>query len=191
MRWKRTIAVVLGSVVFFPVSCTTGTYIGVRVVAALDKRIVLEGDEVHSLFKVVAEPGENGEPFRILGKREWASYTTANASGRAHQSISFRMSEDSGSAKTYSSSFSYQVLEDDGHEQLIELVEAYHDGDNTIWSRYKATRSTVSPVSSRMLYFGYMFIAMVYAFAGSFVILLIGSYFRRKLAPPKIPAEQT
>jgi hypothetical protein len=84
----------------------------------------------------------------------------------------------------WDSRFEYRVLEDSGSEQLIELVEAYDDGDNTIWSRYRATRNTIAPVSSRMFYFGYMFSAMVYAFIGALVLHGIGRLLRRRFAAP-------
>lgn len=190
MRWARIVAIVLGSVAFFPVSCTTGVVVGTHVVAALDKREVQKGDVIHSLFKVVAEPGEEGRPFRVLGKDKCPPYAPAYASRNPNPPISFRMSEPSGSVKLESSTFSYRVLEDNGEEQLIELVEAYDDGDNTIWSRYRATKSTVSPVSSRMAYFGYMFTAMWFAFVGALLILGTGRYLSRKIAPRTFSGER-
>ena len=88
----------------------------------------------------------------------------------------------SGSMHESGSKFEYRVLEESGSEQLIELVEAYDDGDNTIWSRYRATSNTIAPVSSRMFYFGYMFSAMFYAFVGALVLHVIGRQLRRRLA---------
>ena len=96
--------------------------------------------------------------------------------------LSFRMSAASGSMHDSHSKFEYRVLEDSASGQLIELVEAYDDGDNTIWSRYRATGNTIAPVSSRMSYFGYMFSAMFYAFVGSLVLHVIGRLLRRRLA---------
>ena len=83
------------------------------------------------------------------------------------------------------SNFSYRVIEETGPEQIIEVVESYHDGDNTIWSRYKATQDTVSPISSRMFYFGYMFSAIPYGLAFALILFITGRFLRRKVTTAK------
>jgi hypothetical protein len=183
-RGLKLLATVLGSVWFFPVSCTTGTFVGNQIVAAADARDASKGDTMHSLFKVVAEPGEKGAAFRVLHWDEVQPYLAQAGAQPAPAPVSFRMSAASGSVHEWDSRFEYRVLEDSGSEQLIELVEAYDDGDNTIWSRYRATRNTIAPVSSRMFYFGYMFSAMVYAFIGALVLHGIGRLLRRRFAAP-------
>lgn len=185
MRLLKILAIVLGSIWFFPVSCTTGAMIGTPIVAALDERHVQKGDMVHTLFKVVAEPGEQGMPFRVLGMDQIKSYLASSTAEAAKAPVTFRMSVPSGSIHSGGSKFKYRVLEDAGEQQLIELVETYDDGDNTIWSRYRATKATVSPVSSRMFYFGYMFSATFYAFVGAWVLYGVGRLLRRRLAVPK------
>jgi hypothetical protein len=183
-RGLKLLATVLGSVWFFPVSCTTGTFVGNQIVAAADARDASKGDTMHSLFKVVAEPGEKGAAFRVLHWDEVQPYLAQVGARPAPAPLSFRMSAASGAMHERDSRFEYRVLEDSGSEQLIELVEAYDDGDNTIWSRYRATRNTIAPVSSRMFYFGYMFSAMVYAFIGALVLHGIGRLLRRRFAAP-------
>lgn len=181
-RGFKLLATILGSVWFFPVSCTTGAFVGNQIVAAADARDVSKGDRVHSLFKVVAEPGENGASFRVLHWNEIQPYLAQAGTRPAPAALSFRMSAASGAMHERDSKFEYRVLEDSGSEQLIELVEAYDDGDNTIWSRYRATGNAIAPVSSRMFYFGYMFSAMVYAFIGALALHGIGRLLRRRLA---------
>jgi hypothetical protein len=83
------------------------------------------------------------------------------------------------------SSFSFRVLEQTDSVQIIELVEAYHDGDNTIWSRYETTGSAITPISSRMFYFGYMFSAFPYAIGFAVLLPLVGWRIRKK-QPPKV-----
>ena len=63
MRLIRNLAIVLGASWFFPISCTTGVFVGTFVMAKLDEREVIKGDEVHLLFKIVIEFGENGKTF--------------------------------------------------------------------------------------------------------------------------------
>ena len=181
-RGLKLLATILGSVWFFPVSCTTGSFVGNQIVAAADARDVGKGDKVHRLFRVVAEPGEKGASFRVLHWDEIQPYLAQGGARPAPTPLSFRMSAASGSMHESGSKFEYRVLEDSGSEQLIELVEAYDDGDNTIWSRYRATGNSIAPVSSRMFYFGYMFSAMFYAFIGALVLHVIGRLLRRRLA---------
>ena len=168
MRWIQIFLIVVGSNWFFPVSCTTGVIVGPQIVAALDSRDVLKGDQVHSLFKIAAEPGENGQSFRVL------SYP-----GKEDNNGSFRMSGTSASIEKGESAFSYRVIEDTGQEQLIELVETYKDGDNQIWSRYKATKTKITPLSSRMFYFGYMFTAFPFAIVCALFLTFAARIVRR------------
>lgn len=181
-RWLKILATILASTWFFPVSCTTGTLAGNQIVAAADARDASKGDKVHRLFKVVAEPGEKGASFRVLHWDDIQPHLAQAGARPAPAPLSFRMSAASGSMHDSHSKFEYRVLEDSASGQLIELVEAYDDGDNTIWSRYRATSNTIAPVSSRMSYFGYMFSAMFYAFVGSLVLHVIGRLLRRRLA---------
>jgi len=188
----RVLAIVLGSIWFFPVSCVVGTVAGTEIVAKLDERVVARGDEIHPLFSVAAEPGEEGKPFIVLGQHALARYQKSAGAGKAEPSLSFRLSAPTGSMKVgddgSGATFSYRVLEDNGQEQLIELVAAAGDGDNTVWSRYRATTSTVVPVSSRMFYFGYMFSALFNAFIGAWGIYVIGRWLRAKYAASAEPA---
>ena len=93
---------------------------------------------------------------------------------------SFLMSKSSGHLNSDRSSISYQVIEETVSEQVIEVVETYHDGDNTIWSRYKATRSTITPFSSRMFYFGYVIGVLPYAIGFGLLLYVTGRVFRRR-----------
>jgi hypothetical protein len=159
MHWVKIFLIVIGSGWFFPVSCTTGVAVGTQIVSVLDRRDVSRGDSIHPLFKVAAEPGEEGQPFRVLSNPDKES-----------GNLSYRMTSSSASIEKDGSVFSYRVVQDSGNEQIIELIETYKDGDNTIWSRYKATNEKVTPLSSRMFYFGYMFTA--FPFAVAFALLL-------------------
>ena len=175
MRWIRILAFILGAVWFFPVSCSTGVVLGIQVIAKLDERETSKGDQVHPHFSVVVEQGENGSSFLTLGLGE-LSHFKGNSEG-----YSFLMSKPSGKIDCCGSHFSYQVLEDSGSEQVIEVVEAYHDGDNTIWSRYRATPRTITPESSRMMYFGYLFGAIPYSFGMALLLYVVGLIMRQRL----------
>ncbi len=171
MKRLRILLAVIGSVWFIPVACTSGTLLGTRVVAALDNRDALRGDRLHAQFRIAAEPGENGQAFRVVVMKDWQ---------QAKPEYSFLMSRPSASIEDSRSRYSYRVLSTDPNEQVIELIEELKDGDNTIWSRYKATASGVTPLSSRMNYFGYVFKAGLYAFAAALLLWIAARIARKK-----------
>jgi predicted Zn finger-like uncharacterized protein len=174
MRWIRNIAMILGAAWFFPLSCTIGMIAGPHVISQIDARKVEKGEELHPLFKVVAGSraiGMDEVESIISGIKEADDNIQSDSSSMPNL---FLLSEPSGRFESESSIFTYTVVEDSGDEQLIELREDYKDGDNTIWSGYKAQRTSITPLSTRMLYFGYMFMAAPFVFFGSFFLFVIG-----------------
>jgi hypothetical protein len=187
MSLVRVLGIIVGAQWFFLLSCTTGAVVGTEIVAKLDERDVQKGDTVHSLFKVAAEPGEEGKSFRVLQMDQVQSYLTEGEKASTEAPLTFRMSHPAGTIDLAGSTFTYRVLEDSDQTQLIELVEKYKDGDNTIWSRYRATNTMVTPVSSRMFYFGYMFKALPYAFGAALLLYGTGRALRRMSAASEVP----
>jgi hypothetical protein len=180
MRWTRIIVVIIGSVWFFPVGCTASLFAGTHIVANIDSRDVSKGETVHSRFSVVFEEARSAERFQAISLYDLTRIKEAMSGADAAHEMSFLMSHPSGHLDADTSSFFYQVIEQTAQEQVIEVVETYHDGDNTIWSRYKATESEIIPISSRKFYFGYMFAAAPYAFGFALFLYAIGRYLRSK-----------
>ncbi len=174
-------SIILGSLLFFPVSCMFGLAGGTKIVAKLDERNIERGDEVHKPFSVVAqyEGSNGGKEITAFQLRNLESYI----SKEANEKYSFLMTSPNGTLdeESDSSIFSYHVLEDKGDQQIIEVTEVYRDGDNTIFSRYRATESGVFPISSKMNYFGYMFNALPFAFIFSVLLLISGRILKRRL----------
>jgi len=191
MSLLRILGIILGAQWFFVLSCTTGVVMGPQIVAKLDERDVTKGDTVHSLFKVAAEPGEEGQSFRVLSMEQVESYLAKSEKDATKTPLMFRMSRPSGVIDLERSTFEYRVLEDSGQAQLIELVEKYKDGDNTIWSRYRATNRTVMPLSSRMFYFGYLFTAFAYSFGAALLLYGTGRALRRLSAASEIAEKRS
>ena len=180
MRWARIVVVVVGSAWFFPVSCTASLFAGTHLVAKLDARDVNKGESVHSRFSMVIESGDNGEPFQVVNLDDLAFVQEILKFSDTTDVVSFLMSKPSGHLNSDGSRFSYQVIDDTASGQIIEVVETYHDGDNTTWSRYKATHSTITPISSRMFYFGYIFTAVPYAIGLALLLYVMGRFLRRR-----------
>jgi len=166
MNWTRIAIVTLGSGWFFLASCTTGLFVATPIVAKVDARDAASGDTMHSHFSVVTESAQGDERFIAVNFREMERFE--NSSGY------YLLSRPSGSFESRDSDYSFEVLEETASGQIIEVVEAYKDGDNTVWSRYEATATSVTPISSRMFYFGYAFAAMPYAFGFAFVLYVVG-----------------
>lgn len=166
MNWTRIGIVVLSSGWFFLASCTAGMIVGTRIVAAVDARTASDGDDMHSTFSAVAPSSESDVPFVVL---DWADVKRGK-----ELAGSYLMPRPYAEIETRVSYYSYEVLEESQAGQIIEVIEKYKDGDNTIWSRYQATQTSITPISSRMFYFGYAFVAMPYAFGFAFVLYLAG-----------------
>jgi len=166
MNWPRIGIVVLGSSWFFLVSCTAGLLVGTHIVSRVDARDATAGEPVHSKFSVVMESRQPGVPFIVL--------SLGDVSRLAEASDSYLMSLPSGEIETDDSHYSYEVIETTAAGQIIEVVEVYKDGDNTIWSRYEASGSSMAPISSRMFYFGYVFAAWPYAFGFALALYATG-----------------
>ncbi len=184
MRWMKILLTVLGSAWFFPISCTASLYAGTNIIAKLDSRDVSKGESVHSQFSIVMASGGNEDSFLVTRLSDFLRHGELLQSDRSSSS-SFLMPNAGGQQRSDTSDFSYEVLEETTSGQMIEVVETSHDGDNTIWSRYKADHSTITPVSSRMFYFGYMFTAFPYALAFSLLLYGAGRYFKRRLSKSK------
>lgn len=177
MKWVNVLALVLGSAWFFPVSCTGTLYLGIEVFAKLDAREVAHGDQVHSGFSVVAEPGAAGTPFRLVLLSDLQRFRVV---GEPY-SLLLSKSSDRLQVGQYSH-IGYRVLERQAGFQIVEAED--HNDDRTIWSRYRTTGADVVPLESRMWYMGYMVSAMPYALGSAFLWYGLGLWLRRRLAAP-------
>ena len=180
MRWAKILVVVASSVWFVPVSCTAGLLAGTNLASLLDARDVSKGDTVHSRFSIVSESSGSETPFVVVKLSDLRNYEKLLPPD-ARTTDSYLMSKPSGHMSDDFADYSYRVLEETESGQIIEVIEAYHDGDNTIWSRYETTGSTITPQSSRMFYFGYTFAAFPYALGFSFLVYGVGRYFERRM----------
>ena len=155
---------------------------GVDLSSHFDARHVEKGDQPHSAFYVVWQPGEAGEPF---------GYSTLDDLSRIKTlapARSFIMEQPSGRiGHDEFDGISYKVLSSGESEQLIEVVRA--DGDYGAWSRYRATRSGVAPVYARVMNRRYLFMALLPALGLAAAIYAIGRWLRRRVARAKAESD--
>lgn len=172
----RILASVLGAIWFFPVSCTSGMLLGTPLISTFNERHMENGDAPHThLFRVVWQPGEAGKPFGI-SRLEDLPRIKALVPAR-----SFIMEQASGGevggAYTVISS---KTLSSGETEQLIEV--RYADDTYDSWSRYRATRSGITPVFSKIMDPGFMIISLLIAFSISLAIYAVGRWLRKRVA---------
>jgi hypothetical protein len=183
MRWLRIFCAIAGSTFFFPVSCTIGTAAGIQLVLVMNQKDVQKGDVLPRYFAVVAEPGEEGRPFRVFYKEKIPPLAAASKEEKEANSFSFRMSVPKTDFKIDDFHYSYQVLEDTGQEQFIELIGS--DDDYTVWSRYKATKSAVTPLSLRVMGPGEAMLGGLSGLAFAFLLNVTVNIFRPSKKPPQ------
>jgi hypothetical protein len=156
--------VVLGSIWFFPFNCIAALTVGTILIANMDNREFEKGVQVGSSFSVVVEPGDNGRPFHQ----------------ETGEKYSFLMSDPAGSLNDDYAGISYREIADRGSEQVIEVADKYHHGDNPTEGSYGVTQTEISPMTSDMFYFGYMFTAYPFALGTALLLYGVGIFLRRK-----------
>ena len=175
MKVLRFLALVLGAIWFFPVSCTTGLIAGTLAIARLDSRDIEKGQQPHPWFFVVARPAEANSPFSVIPLKDLPKFKSSTP----HHS--FLMPRSSARIKTNEyTHVSYRVISDSGTEQTIEVK--YSDDDKTIWSRYRATPSDVVPMFSQMSHPGYMFRALPTAVIFALLMYGVGRLLRKRFS---------
>lgn len=165
MSALHKLALLLSSGGFFLFSCTGSTFVGVQVIAANDARVYANGDALHEPFEIVIEPGEDGAPFRRIRLDDLDEM-------RGVEGFSLLMSGVVGRIGEAPYVTEFDVLSASETEQVIE-VHVSND-DVSVWNRYTATATTITPISSRMLHPGYMFVSMAYALGIAFAIFFLG-----------------
>jgi hypothetical protein len=164
--------VILGSALFFPVSCTTALLAGIEINSFLFARDMSRGDKPRPPFHVVATvPTGNISPIELIEVDTYIEKTP---------DVSFLLAQESGHLPGASRDewFSWRVISSNSNEQLVEVQ--YFDGDTRFINRYRAMRHSVSPVSSRMWYHGYMFASFPLAIGFGLLVYRLGRYLRRK-----------
>jgi len=164
--------VILGSALFFPVSCTTALLAGIEINSFLFARDMSRGDKPQPPFYVLATvPTGNISPIELIEVDTYIGKTP---------DASFLLTQPSGTLPGASRGerFSWRVISSNSNEQLVEV--RYYDGDTTFINRYRAMGYSVSPVSQRMWYHGYMFASFPLAIGFGLLIYGLGRYLRRK-----------
>lgn len=162
----KYLIIIISSAWFIPVSCSTGLYTGTSILSWTDSRDVLKGQQLHSKVHCVYEDSTGTLKYSLFNELPSTN-------------ISFFMKNDHGSIKTGEfTTVAYSVLSKTDSDQLIET--AYQDDDNIIWFRYRGSSSGIAPISSRMMYFGYLFQSFAFAFGFALLIYFGGRRIRKK-----------
>jgi hypothetical protein len=159
---------ILGAGVFFPVSCTVALLAGIEINSHHFARDMSRGDKPRPPFHVLATlPAGDISPIELIEVDAYIGKTP---------DVSFLLAQPSGTLP--GERFSWRVISSNSNEQLVEVQ--YFDGDTRFINRYQAMRHSVSPVSSRMWYHGYMFASFPLAIGFGLLVYGLGCYLRRK-----------
>lgn len=182
-RIATVVIAVLASGWFVPVSCSTASAVLAQIGAA-DSERAWTPEQRPSRFHVVARPGEGDAALRVLTLDKLAEFKAAQ------RQSSFLMERDTGRidiAAEHSWAI-YRVLSRTPDAQEIEVD--FEDGDDQMFSRYRATAAGVEPVSTRYgpvsrgilmgaLFNGFMVAMALFLFAWVLKLVL-----RKRPAPP-------
>lgn len=175
MKIAPLLALVLGSQLFIPVSCTVTFFAGIYALPYLSARDVAHGDRPYLHFWVVAEPGVEGNRF------QWQRLNDGSSQDPSPGVYSYLMSEPEGRVEIDTRAYmAYRVLEDQGERQRIEVE--YLNGSIKTWSVYTATRHHVMPETSRMMHFTWPTVMLLWAFCVALLLRHLGRTLRRRMS---------
>ena len=181
MNVTKFIITIICSVWFIPVSCSVGLYAGTHYFSWSDTRDIEKGDQLHPLAHFVYEEdsGDGNKSFK------YALFNDLQQTKISSPNISFLMEPDNDSIKSGKYySISYKVVSKEGADQILEVM--HNDDDKTIWATYKTTSTYIRPISSKMMYFGYLFKAIPYALIFVLLHLFGGRLVRKKFSVFKV-----
>ena len=191
----RICALILGSALLIPLSCTGGLVLGTFTLIELDERDISKGDRPHSRCYVIASrQEENGSPVPIsLSEIKPSLYGISELCGKEFTGIetsmySFLLPVSEGEIREGEwTRYNYVVKTLSPEKQLIEVN--YSDDDVTATFRYLAEPDRIEPLSSKLRAPGHMFGALPYAWAFTLILYIVGRFLRRKYAPEKLTVE--
>jgi hypothetical protein len=175
MNVTKFIITIICSVWFIPVSCTVGLYAGTHYFSWSDIREIDKGDQLHPLAHFVYEEksGDDNKSFKS------SLFKDLHQTKISSPGLSFLMEPENDSIKSGKyNSITYKVVSKVGADQILEVM--HNDDDKTIWTTYKATTTDIRPISSKMMYFGYLFKAIPYALIFALLHLFGGRLIRKK-----------
>ena len=140
-------------------------FVSTKVISLIDTRYVEKGESLHPGFMVAVfnQPGGSFSLFTLSKINRTQNDNNYHfLPGQQHDSYETPEGVTS----------SYDVIEANDNEQIIQTM--HKDDDNTVWSTYSVNQNNViSPIKSRMLYFGYVFTSIPIAFVFILVIYLL------------------
>ena len=182
----RACALILGSALFFPISCSTALFVGTYIYIESDARNLSKGDKPHSRCYVIAStPETNGALVPIsLDYIRPSLYDISELCGEEFTGIdtseySFLLPNSEGEIREGKwTRYKYHVTLLSPEKQKIEVQ--YSDDDVIAIFRYTAEENRIEPLYSKLAAPGYMFGAIPYAWGFAVIVYLVGKLLRRK-----------
>jgi hypothetical protein len=143
----------LGKGIFQVILFVAVFWLSIHAISIIDARYAEKGDALHPNFRVAIFNASDGS-FRL------ASPSKAAECGN-NGDCSLMPTQKHGWVKTGEFSHAaYEVLEKNQTYSIIQTTSG--DDDNTLWYTYSIdSNNTVTPIKTKMFYFGYMGAAMI------------------------------
>lgn len=161
----KMLTLALSSALFIPVSCTSIEFTLLRLDIPFEK--IEPSSHYYPLFFRVAMQSEGTVNYVMLSKLPTFKHE--------HPNYSFILPKTPSHCESF---ICYQVLVNNGSEQIIEVKE-YPDSlfAVKVWSRYQAAHSDFTPISLKKSSMNVAF----YAFVCSMILYVIGKVLRKKI----------
>lgn len=173
MTISKILVAIICSVWFIPVSCSMGLYAGTHILSYSDSRDAQKGEQLHPLAYFVFKDSKDKDKFNYSLFKDLQQINVSSSG------YSFVMEPNADSMKSGKyNSISYNVISAKDSEQIIETV--FNDNDKTVWFTYRATLTDIEPISSKMMYFGYLFKAFPFALMFALLHFFGGRFLRKK-----------
>jgi len=187
-KLKYGIGLILASPLLLVVNCPVGLATGTLVISTLQNRSAEDGDGFHHQFVIATESGQEEKefdvvPLIVLGSPRFAR--TSSTSPLAGKSLRLSKREAEFKSKDERTRVYFKVLEETPNSQLIHIQSSPTDGDFTHIGQYKVTDSKYEWISSKLFYFGHMFMALPFVPIYCFFLYWIGHVLKRRYAPPE------
>ncbi|WP_348945578.1 hypothetical protein ABHF33_03000 [Chitinibacter sp. FCG-7] len=174
MNWKKWLVLVMSSVWFFPVSCTSTMITGMYASSYLGANHHEQGDPVPHYFSVAIFDQPDGS-FRLERLRKTASTPmsafkpTAQSASRPHPSHELGHQR-------------YQAM--DANRNLIEVID--YDDPYTFYSVYRVDSDKITPIYSRVFGLGEAILGFFIALPIGIIIHELGRWLKRRFYPESI-----
>lgn len=170
----RILLLIVASVWFFPISCTTFTIAGIQALSMYEERNMLLGEQPYSIFYVLLHNQNSGEISPVSLK----AYKSTELNPNSSLTLPDRHGVVRGDIGGQDFTIEYTVES----EQINSVVYSfsYSDPDYFSWWKYSVSAGELTPISSRVIGPSYAIVAGFMALLFAMILHYLGRYFLKR-----------